>query len=100
MTMTAIPVTATPTTLRHRAAALRALATTIEQTPAASLDQSAGDDTWRGPRPLLCHNILAANLAQLHSAVDDLRSHAWNLERQAQELERATAAQSIGSQVG
>lgn len=82
-------MTATSSTLHHRAATLRALASAIERTPATTLEQFAGDDTWRGERPLLCHNVLVANLAQLHSAVDDLRAHAWQLERQARELDAA-----------
>ncbi len=85
-------MSATPSTLRQRAAALRALATTIEGTPAMSLEHLAGDETWRGPRPQLCQSVLIANLAQLHAAVDDLRSQAWHLEREANELERAEAA--------
>ena len=80
-------MTATSSTLHHRAATLRALATAIERTPATTLEHLAGDDTWRGQRPLLCHNVLLANLAQLHSAADDLRAHAWQLERQARDLE-------------
>lgn len=86
-------MTALTSTLHHRAATLRALAATIERTPATTLEQLAGDDTWRGPRPLLCRNILVANLAQLHAAADDLRQHAWRLERQARELEAAAALQ-------
>jgi hypothetical protein len=86
-------MTATSSTLHHRAATLRALAAAIERTPATSLDQLAGDETWRGPRPLLCHNVLVANLAQLHAAADDLRANAWRLERQARDLDAAAALQ-------
>ncbi len=75
--------------LRHRAAALHDLASTIERTPAMTLDRFDGDDTWRGPRPLLCHHVLVANLAQLRAAVEDLRSNAARLERQASQLEAA-----------
>jgi len=82
-------MTATSSTLHHRAATLRALATAIERTPATTLQQLAGDDTWRGDRPLLCHNVLVANLAQIHSAADDLRAYAWQLERQARDLDAA-----------
>jgi hypothetical protein len=88
---------ATSSRLRTRARALRDLASTIERTPAMSLDQAAGDDTWRGQRPLLCHNVLVANLAQLHGAVDDLRWRAWQLERQANEHDAATAAAALAS---
>jgi hypothetical protein len=82
-------MTATSSTLHHRAATLRALADAIERTPATTLEHLAGDDTWRGERPLLCHNVLVANLAQLHAAADDLRAHAWQLERQARDLDAA-----------
>jgi len=94
-------MTATSSTLHHRAATLRALATAIEHTPATTLEHLAGDDTWRGERPLLCHNVLVANLAQLHSAAEDLRAHAWQLERQARELEAAAAPlPTIDTQAG
>ena len=82
-------MTATSSTLHHRAATLRALAAAIERTPATMLEQLAGDDTWRGDRPLLCRNVLVANLAQIHSAADDLRAYAWQLERQARDLDAA-----------
>jgi 1,2-phenylacetyl-CoA epoxidase catalytic subunit len=72
--------------LRERAAALRSLAEAIEATPAMSLEHAAGDDTWVGPRPTLCRNVLVANLAQLHHAADELRLHAWQLERHAEQL--------------
>lgn len=86
-------MTATSSSLHHRAATLRALAATIERTPATSLERFAGDETWRGPRPLLCRNVLVANLAQLHGAADDLRGHAWRLERQARDLDAAASFQ-------
>ncbi len=87
--------------LRSRARGLRDLASTIERTPAMSLDQTAGDDTWRGQRPLLCHNVLVANLAQLHGAIDDLRWRAWQLERQANELDAvASAAAALAPAAG
>jgi len=75
--------------LRHRAGVLRELAGTIEATEAMSLDRHAGDDTWRGVRPLLCHNVLVTNLMQVHGAVEDLRWSAWQLERRANEIEAA-----------
>lgn len=64
-----------------------------------SLDAVAGDDTWRGARPLLCHNVLVSNLVQLHGAVEDLRWTAWQLERRANELDavaRLIAADGTG----
>lgn len=47
------------------------------------LERLAGEDTWRGPRPRLCRELLRRNLAQLHRAADDLRWHAYLLEQQA-----------------
>ena len=79
------------TQLRHRAQHLRALAITIEQTVALHLDADAGEDTWRGPRPLLCTNLLATNRRQAHDAVDDLRWQAYLFEQQAAALEAAHA---------
>lgn len=78
-----------PAQLRARARHLRHLARTIETTPAMYLDHLAGDETWRGPRPRLCRDLLERNLAQLHRAVDDLRWHAYLLERRAQAAEAA-----------
>lgn len=90
--MTATPMgnPAAASTLRHRAGVLRDLARTIEHASVMSLDGAAGDDTWRGPKPLLCHNVLVTNLMQLHAAVDDLRWQAWQLERRANEIDAAT----------
>jgi hypothetical protein len=99
-------VTTTPTNanaigLHHRAATLRALATAIERTPATTLEHAAGDDTWRGERPLLCRNVLIANLAQIHAAADDLRLHAWQLEREARAMDAiALNAPDLDSQAG
>jgi 1,2-phenylacetyl-CoA epoxidase catalytic subunit len=81
----------TAAVLRRRAADLRQLAATIEQTPATTLEYAAGEDTWRGQRPDLCRSMLVANLAQLHAAVDDLRGHAWQLARRADQVEVASA---------
>ena len=69
--------------LRDRARHLRHLADAIETTPAMRLEQLAGEDTWRGRRPLLCRNLLRRNLEQLHRAADDLRWNAYLLEQQA-----------------
>jgi len=73
--------------LRRRAHHLRELAASIEAMPAMSLDRNAGDETWHGQRPLLCRTLLARNQQQLHRAADELRSHAYRLEREADELE-------------
>ena len=93
-----VPANATPASapsasasiLRHRAGVLRDLAATIERSTAMSLDRDAGADTWLGVRPLLCHNVLLANLMQVHGAVEDLRWNAWQLERRANEIDSAT----------
>lgn len=86
--------------LRHRAGVLRELATTIEGASAMSLDRAAGDDTWRGARPLLCHNVLLTNLMQVHGAVDDLRWSAWQLERRANEIDAAARLLQAASGAG
>ncbi len=81
--------TARAAQLRRRARHLRDLATAIEATPAMSLDVHAGDDTWIGPRPVLCRALLAAGQRQLHRAADDLRSTAYRFELLAEELDAA-----------
>ncbi len=77
--------------LRARAHRLRQLAVAIEATPAMRLERFAGDDTWRGPRPHLCRDLLRRNLAQLHQAADDLRWRAYVLEERAAACEAAAA---------
>lgn len=79
--------TARAAQLRRRAHHLRALATAIESTPAMSLDVHAQDDAWCGQRPLLCRALLARSQHQLHAAADDLRSQAYRLDREADDLE-------------
>jgi hypothetical protein len=79
--------------LRQRARHLRDLANSIESLPVMSLEGHAGDDTWRGPRPMLCRSTLGSNQRQLHAAADDLRSHALRFERHAAELDAVAAAQ-------
>jgi hypothetical protein len=79
------------TQLRHRARHLRELATAIEQTAALGLDGAAGEDTWRGQRPLLCTNLLATNQRQAHDAIDGLRWQAYLFEQQAAQLDAAHA---------
>lgn len=66
---------------------LRTLATRIEQSQVMSLERLAGDDTWRGARPLLCVVTLGRNQHQLHRAADDLRVHAHRLVSEATELD-------------
>ena len=78
--------------LRQRARHLRELANSIESLPVMRLEGHADDDTWRGPRPMLCRATLSSNQQQLHAAADDLRSHALRFERQAAELDAIAAA--------
>ncbi len=80
--------------LRQRALHLRELACTIESLPVMSLDGHADDDTWRGPRPMLCRSTLGSNQQQLHAAADDLRSHALRFEHHAAELDAIAAARA------
>jgi hypothetical protein len=80
------------TQLRERAQHLRDLAASIEAMPAMRLDRHADDDTWRGPRPLLCRALLATNQHQLHGAADDLRRIALQFDQQAAEFEAVTRA--------
>jgi hypothetical protein len=87
--------TARANQLRQRARHLRRLADEIETSPVMRLDRHGDVDTWRGPRPDLCRATLAHNQHQLHAAADDLREHAWQLERQAEELD-AIARSQIG----
>ncbi|HYN31795.1 MAG TPA: hypothetical protein VES40_04160 [Ilumatobacteraceae bacterium] len=81
--------------LRQRARHLRELANAIEALAVMSLEGHADDDTWRGPRPMLCRSTLGTNQQQLHAAADDLRSHAHLFERRAAQLD-AIAASRVG----
>ncbi|MGB0112560.1 MAG: hypothetical protein WBP59_05025 [Ilumatobacteraceae bacterium] len=81
--------------LRRRSHHLREVASTIERLGALRLELHAGDDTWRGRRPLLCRSVLAANQQQLHAAVDHLRWTAITFEHRADELD-AVARSTTG----
>jgi hypothetical protein len=63
------------------------LATAIEDSPVMRLDRYGDVDTWRGRRPDLCRATLTANQQQLYRAVEDLRTDAMRLEREANELD-------------
>jgi hypothetical protein len=78
--------------LRQRAQHLRELANSIESLAVMGLEGHAGDDTWRGPRPMLCRSTLGSNQRQLHAAADDLRFHARRFEQHAAELDAVAAA--------
>ena len=79
--------------LRRRADQLLTLANQIERSPVLGLNSFAGDETWRGSRPQLCRNLLAANQAQLHNDVDELRWQAHLFEQQAEQLAAIEALQ-------
>jgi hypothetical protein len=79
--------------LRQRAQHLRDLADAIESSPVMRLDRHGDVDTWRGARPDLCRATLAINQHQLHAAADDLRSHAYRFEQQADEIDAVARAQ-------
>ncbi len=76
-----------PSMLRHRANRLRLHADRIERTPAMSLERFATVDTWRGPRPSDCLQLLHAAQQRVHAAAEQLRQHAWQLERRADDLD-------------
>ena len=73
--------------LRLRAATMRELAGSIEQSIVMTLDELAGDTTWSSPRARLCEAMLARNLHQLHRAADELRDAAFRMQARAGELE-------------
>ena len=80
---------------RCRADALRVLAARLEATPLLGLDAAAGPDTWVCP---VADAFLAGVYHYQHevlAAAEELRWAAWQLDRQADELEaqaRALAA--------
>jgi hypothetical protein len=63
------------------------LAAAIEDSPVMRLDRYGDVDTWRGRRPDLCRATLTANQHQLYRAVEDLRTDAMRLEREANDLD-------------
>lgn len=78
--------------LRQRAHSLRLHADRIERTPAMSLERFATVDTWRGPRPNHCLQLLHAAQHRMHGAAEELRLHAWRFDRRADDLEAAARA--------
>lgn len=83
--------------LRQRARHLRHLADAIETSPVMRLDRHGDVDTWRGVRSELCRSTLARNQHQLHAAAEDLREHAWRIDREAEELETIARAQIVAA---
>lgn len=76
----------TATTLRHRAAELRRLATAIERADAFDLDLAGS-----GGQLALCRRVLATNLQQLLAAAEELRDTAWQYETRANHLDGRAA---------
>lgn len=85
------PTSDQATRLRRRAAELQHLAARIETTTFLRLDLQAGVDTWRGPLAVECTVDLGRLQHRLHVAADDLRSAAWRLRLEADELDRVAA---------
>jgi hypothetical protein len=54
-----------------------------------SLERFATVDTWRGPRPLECVQLLQRAQHRLYEAAEDLRRVAWLLERRADDIDAA-----------
>jgi hypothetical protein len=80
--------------LRRRARHLLELASAIESSTAYGLLDGAGDDTWRGGRPVLCRNLLSTNGARARQAIDDLRWQAWSCQQRARQLDLLAALEA------
>lgn len=81
--------------LRDRAAALRRVAATIENSEAVVLYRRAGGDTWIGPTPEHCLNDLHAIRRTLLTAADGLRSEARRIDQRAQQLEAESLSPAL-----
>lgn len=73
--------------LRARMVELRKLAEDIERTPLLSLDRHAGPETWSSPAADDCRAELARDQVELHRAAEDLRWRAYQLDREAEQLD-------------
>jgi len=80
---------------RRRAADLRRLAAQLESVPLAEVESWAGPDTWTSPGADECRSLLARDRQRVDHAVDDLRHEAWTLERRAEAVDAAAAAQLL-----
>lgn len=85
-----MPPTSDATRLRQRAVTLRTLARRIGSLHVLDLYRMAGAETWVGPSPQHCADVLRARRSALLAAADDLVGTAARLERQAAALEAAT----------
>jgi hypothetical protein len=72
-----------PTALRLRAARLRGLAARLDAALVHRAPSLAGDDTWRGPAALRCHDEVRRIGLRLGDVADDLRAEAARLEHLA-----------------
>lgn len=81
--------------LRDRAAALRRVARTIENSEAIVLYRRAGGDTWIGPTPEHCLDELHSIRRTLLIAADGLRRDARRIEKRAQQLELDSVAPAL-----
>jgi hypothetical protein len=76
-------------TLRQRAASLRALASTIENTPMNTLGSALGPDVWMGPTPQRCRERVEHFRRVFLQHADNLRWRARQLERRAENIDAA-----------
>ncbi len=90
-----MPTTPQATRLRQRAATLRALARRIESLSVLELHRKAGADTWVGPSPYVCAEMLRAHRERLLAAADDLWATASRFEREADEIDAAALADPL-----
>lgn len=72
--------------LRERAHRLRSLATAIDNSRALTVHALAAADTWVGPTPQLCHDLLFHARLRLIEQSDELRRRSAALDRRATEL--------------
>lgn len=74
------------THLRERAHRLRSLATAIDNSRALTVHVLAAADTWVGPTPQLCYDLLLQSRLRLGEQRDQLRRQAAAFDRRATEL--------------
>jgi hypothetical protein len=86
-----MPVDPSAAELRRRAAALRRLATYLDETPLDALVLWAGPDTWVSPRAEQLRAELQTDRLRLRQAADEQRQHAHWLLRQADTADAAAA---------
>jgi hypothetical protein len=72
--------------LLERAHRLRTLATAIDNSRALTVHALAAPDTWVGPTPQLCYDLLFRSRQRLMEQRDQLRHQAAAFDRRATEL--------------